>query len=143
MLGFLKLLYKKCMCVCIYVCMYVCMYNHLFAFPHPREQTFYLKLQSSLYTNNKGYRKPILHSRTGKLSFEGIFLSQSKTGSSDHPQTSKPAFLVNFSGVLQAKNSALGLMGLQGMRISLFVKWAWPSKNEEQPKGFAGRILKK
>ena len=37
-------------CVCVYVCMYV----YLFVFPHPREQTFYLKLKSSLYTNNKG-----------------------------------------------------------------------------------------
>jgi len=27
----------------------------VFVFPHPREQTFYLKLESSLYTNNKGY----------------------------------------------------------------------------------------
>ena len=36
--------------VCVYACMYVC----LFVFPHPREQTFYLKLESSLYTNDKG-----------------------------------------------------------------------------------------
>ena len=43
--SFLKLLYEKCVCVCMYV--------YLFAFPHPREQTFYLKLESSLYTNNK------------------------------------------------------------------------------------------
>ena len=48
--GFLKLFYKKCVRVCMYVFMYVCM----FIFPHPREQTFYLKLESSLYTNNKG-----------------------------------------------------------------------------------------
>jgi len=40
--------YGKC------VCMYVCMYVYMFVFPHPREQTFYLKLESSLYTNNKG-----------------------------------------------------------------------------------------
>ena len=46
--GFLKLYYKKC--VRIYVC--VCVY--LFVFPHPRKQTFYLKRESSLYTNNKG-----------------------------------------------------------------------------------------
>jgi len=50
--------------VCVYACMYVC----LFVFPHPREQTFYLKLESSLYTNNEGLTKPILHSRTDKLS---------------------------------------------------------------------------
>jgi len=46
--GFLKLFYEKC------VCMYVCMYVYLFVFTHPREQTFYLELESSLYTNNKG-----------------------------------------------------------------------------------------
>ena len=40
---------KVCVCVC--VCMYV---YYLFVFPHPREQTFYLKLESSLYANNKG-----------------------------------------------------------------------------------------
>ena len=34
---------------------YVCMYVYLFVFPHPREQTFYLKLESSLYANNKAY----------------------------------------------------------------------------------------
>ena len=51
-LGFLKLFYEKC--VCVYACMYVCMYVYLFVFSHPHEQTFYLKLESSLYTNNKG-----------------------------------------------------------------------------------------
>jgi len=52
---FLKLFYESvCVCVCVYVCMYVCMYAYLFVFPHPREQTFYLKLKSSLYTNDKG-----------------------------------------------------------------------------------------
>jgi len=45
--DFLKLFYEKC------VCMYVGMYN-LFVFLHSCEQTFYLKLESSLYTNNKG-----------------------------------------------------------------------------------------
>jgi len=45
-LGFLKLFYEK-------VCVYVCMNVYLFVFPHPREQTFYLKLESSLYTNSK------------------------------------------------------------------------------------------
>jgi len=48
--GFLKLLYEKCVCMRMYVCRYV----YLFVFPHPREQTFYMKLESSLYTNNKG-----------------------------------------------------------------------------------------
>ena len=118
--GFLKLFHEKCVCV------YVCMYVYLFVFLHPREQTFYLKLESSLYTNKKGLTKPILHSCTGKLCLEGEFLSQSKTGHSDRPQTLKPAFLVDSSGVLQLKNSVLGIMGIQGMCISSFGKWAWP-----------------
>jgi len=53
----------------------------------------------------KAKKKPLLHSRTGKLCLEGVLLSQSKTGRSDRPQTSEPAFLANFSGVLQLKNS--------------------------------------
>ena len=44
----------KSVCVCVYVRMYVCVYVNLFVFPHPRKQTFYLKLESSQYTNNKG-----------------------------------------------------------------------------------------
>jgi len=42
--------FTKSVCICVYVGMYVC----LFAFLHPREQTFYLKYGSSLYANNKG-----------------------------------------------------------------------------------------
>jgi len=47
--GFLKLFSEKCVCVCLYV--------YLFVFPHPREQTFYLKLESSLYTITKRLKK--------------------------------------------------------------------------------------
>ena len=54
---FPEIVFQK-VCVCLYVCMFV--------FPHPREQTFYLKLESSLFTIDK---EPILHSCTGKLSF--------------------------------------------------------------------------
>ena len=112
-------------CVCLYVCIFVCLYVYLFVFPHPREQTSYLKLESSPYTITKRLKKAyILHSRTGKFSFKGVLLSQSKIGRSDYLQTSKPAFLVDFSGGLQPKNSELGLMGLQGMHISSFGKWA-------------------
>jgi len=111
------------MFVWLHICMFACLYVYLFVFPHPREQTFHLKLESSLHTITKMLRKPILHSRTGKLSFKGVLLSQSKTGRSDYMQTSKPAFLVDFSGGLQPKNSEVGLMGPQGMRISSFGKW--------------------
>jgi len=44
---FPKIVFRK-------VCVFVCLYVYLFVFPHPREQTFYLKLESSLYTINKG-----------------------------------------------------------------------------------------
>ena len=111
---------KVCVRVCVCVCMYVCMY---FVFPHPCEQTFYLKA-ACIQTIKAKQIKPILHSCTGKLCLEGVFLSLSKTRHSDRPQTSKPAFLVDSSGILQLKNSLLDLMGLQGMRISLFGKWA-------------------
>ena len=67
-------------------------------------------------------RTPCTHAQVSSPS-KAFFLSRSKTGRSDHP-TSKPAFLVDFSCVLQPKNSVLGLMGLQEMRISSFGKWA-------------------
>ena len=51
------------------------------------------------------------------------FFSGLKTGHSDHPQTSRPAFLVDFSGILQLKNTVLGLIGTQEMCISLFERW--------------------
>ena len=77
----------------------------------------------------------MLHSCTGnELCLEGVFLSQSKTRRSDRPQTSKPAFLVDSSGILQPKISVLGLLE---MRISSFGKWAlthtYANENEEQP----------
>jgi len=40
-----------------------------------------------------------------------------------HPHTSRPAFLVDFSGVLQLKNTILDFIGTQEMRISSFKKW--------------------
>ena len=52
------------------------------------------------------------------------FFSKLKTGPSDHPQILRPAFLVDFSDVLQLKNTILGLIGTQEMCISLFEKWA-------------------
>ena len=48
------------------------------------------------------------------------FFSRFKTGRSGHPQTSRPAFLVDFSGILQLKNTALGLIGTQEVCISSF-----------------------
>ena len=46
------------------------------------------------------------------------FFSGLKTGRSDHSQTLRAAFLVDFSAVLQLKNSVLGLIGTQEMCIS-------------------------
>jgi len=74
------------------------------------------------------------------------FFSNSEMGRSDHPQALRQAFLVDFSGILQLKNTVLSLIGTQEMRNSSFEKWVWPgtyaSKNEEQTWGFVGRILK-
>jgi len=72
---------------------------------------------------------------------------QITTGCSDHPRTSKPAFQVDFSGILQLKNTVLGLIGTQEMHIYLVV-WkvgvthTYANENEEQSWGFVGRILK-
>ena len=78
----------------------------------------------------------MLHSCTGKLCLE-------KTGHSDRPQTSKPAFLVDSSGVLQTKNSVLRPPGNAYLVIwKVGVTRTYANKNEEQPVGFAGRILK-
>ena len=52
------------------------------------------------------------------------FFSGFKMGHSGHPQTLRPAFLVNFSGVLQLKNIILGFIGTQEMHILSFKKWA-------------------
>ena len=51
------------------------------------------------------------------------FFPESKTWCSDCPQTLRPAFLANLSGILQLKNAVLGLIGAQEMRISSFEKW--------------------
>ena len=64
------------------------------------------------------------------------FFSGLKTGRSDHPQTLRPAFLVNCSGILQLKNTALGLIGTQEMCISSLKSGHDPylrEQNEEQP----------
>ena len=54
----------------------------------------------------------------------------------------KPAFLVDFSGILQLKNSVLGLMGLQGMHISSFGKWVWPVLMRTKMKSSPKALLK-
>jgi len=50
---------------------------------------------------------------------------------------------MNFSIVIQLKNTKVGLLGSQEMHILLFEKWAYANKNEEQPGGFAKRVFKK
>ena len=58
------------------------------------------------------------------FSVKVAFFSGFKMGRSDHPQTLRPAFLVDLSGILQLKKTVLNLIGTQEMRISLFKKWA-------------------
>ena len=50
------------------------------------------------------------------------FFSWFKMEHSGHPQTSRPAFLVDFLGILQLKNTILGLINTQEMCISSFKK---------------------
>ena len=71
-----------------------------------------------------------------------MFLSQSKIGRSDRPQTSKPAFLVDSSGILQPKNSILGVMASRECVSRRLESGRDVNENEEQPRGFAGKILK-
>ena len=127
-------------------CMYVCVCVYLFVFPHPREQTFYLKLESILYANNEGWAKPILHSGTGKLCLKGVFLSQSKTGCSDRPTDLEfgfPSWLFKHSTTEKQRTMPHGHLGNAYLVIcKVGVTCTYTSKNEEQPWGFAGRILK-
>ena len=53
------------------------------------------------------------------------FFSESKFRCGDSLQTSSLVFLVNFSGILQLKNTKVGLSGSKEMCISLFKKWTW------------------
>jgi len=66
-------------------------------------------------------------------------LPQSKTQCSNHPQ---PAFLVDFSGILQPKNSMLVLTGIQGMCISIvYKKWTRPVHNQMEMKSSLEALL--
>jgi len=72
-----------------------------------------------------------------------MFLSQSKTRRSDHPQTSKPAFLVDFSVILQPKKQHTRPHGPPGNAYLIVWKvGVTHTYAKEQPKGFARRILK-
>ena len=74
------------------------------------------------------------------------FFSNLKMGRSNHPQTLRPAFLVDFSGILQLKNTVLGAHRHPGNVYLVIWKvgmtHTYVSKNEEQTRGFVGRILK-
>ena len=69
-----------------------------------------------------------------------MFISQWKTRRSDHPQTSKPAFLVDFSGVLQPPHGPPRNTYLVICKVG--VTRAYANEDEKQPKAFAERILK-
>ena len=65
------------------------------------------------------------------------FFSGFKTGHSGHPQTSRPTFLVDFSGILQLINTILSFIGTQEMHIlslkKVGVTRTYANENEEQP----------
>ena len=87
---FLKLFYEKCV------------YVYLFVFLHPCEQTFTWSLKAACMQTIKA--KQSIHAQVlYKLCLEGVFLSQLKSKCCNCPQTSKPAFLVDFLGILQLK----------------------------------------
>ena len=77
---------------------------------------------------------------TVKLSFEDVFLSQSKTGRSDHPQTSKLAFLVDFRHPTTKKQHTRPHGPPENVYLVIWkvgVTSTYANENEEQPKGFA------
>ena len=49
--------------------------------------------------------KPLNDLHTDKLYLEGKFFSELKSGHSDHPKILRPAFLVNFAGILWLKST--------------------------------------
>ena len=119
--GFLKLFYEKCVCMCVCACI-ICFLSALMwanllleAWKQPVYK-YVVKSKQSLYCT---YTQVSSALKVG-------FFPQSCTQSSNRPHTSRPASLVNFSGILQLKNSVLGLIGIQGMGISSFGKWVWP-----------------
>ena len=86
-------------------------------------------------------KQSLYYTHTQVSSASKVDFSQSKTGCSDCPQTSRPAFLVNYSGILQAKNSVLGLIGKQGMHILLFGKWTQPILTQTKMKSSPEALL--
>ena len=51
------------------------------------------------------------------------------------------AFLADFSGIMQLKNIAEGLVGTQKMHISLFQKWEWPILTQKKLKSSPDTLL--
>ena len=127
-------------------CLFVCLHNYLFVFLLPREQTITaLSCKSSLYTGNKGYTKPILHLCTCKLWFEGKFLFSVETQVCWFTTDFESGF---FSGLFWHSTTEiyqgrplrfLGNAYLVTLKVG--VACTYMSKNEEQPKGFHGRIF--
>jgi len=87
-------------------------------------------------------KQSLCYTHTQVSSALKVFLSQSKTWHSECPQTSRPAFLVEFSAVLKVKRPH------KHPGNAYFVVWkvgmthTYVKENEEWPGGFAGRILK-
>ena len=55
-----------------------------------------------------------------QVSFSVKVFSGFKTGRTSHPQISRPAFLVDFSSILQLKNTVLDLIAIEEMCILSF-----------------------
>jgi len=116
---------------CMYVrtvCIYVCMSPHT----HVNKPITWSLKAACIQTK----AKQSLHYTYAQVS------SASKVfffpGCSDHLGL---AFLVDFSGTLQPKNSVLGLMDIQGMRILSFGKWAWPILTQTKMKSSQEALL--
>ena len=103
--------------VCV-LCMYICLF-----FRTHVSKPYIWSLKAACIQIIKAKQSVYYTHAQASSASKVCFFPYGKQGRrSDSPQTSKPAFLVDSSGVLQPKNSVLGLISLQGMHAYL-VGW--------------------
>ena len=83
--------------VCMYACIYICL-----SAPKWANLLLWSMKAACIQTIKANQSLNYTHTQVSSAS-KASFLHQSKTRYSDRPQTSRPAFLVGFSGVIQPK----------------------------------------
>ena len=120
--------FTKSVCVCMYTCIFAFLsvptWTNILSIKAGKESLYYYvyaQVSSALKVGFFPELKP------------GVVIASS--------QTLRPAFLVNFSGILKLKTTVLHLVSIQGMRISLFGKWAWPTFTQTKMKSSLEALL--